>query len=322
MLKIPINDYLSQSERDEIVETLTDEQKKFILEKLKRGRKTLFANVLAKNKAGYLVDAGTNDIVDQWEFIDYLDAGPQWRTSSKLYCECGRLLRYQYIVRNGKTNEVMKFGINHFEEHTGIPSELAREIVRGIDRIDYELDEVLIKIRTHWTLGSEGIDHIPTDVIIPKDIKEHFEHDVPLLERQLIRLKDQIRMSIKNREQERLKALMVERERIARQREEEFAEKRQLIRKSFSIDQNIDLQKDYQLAIMVFLQELSDSQFMASEVCADLVHNHGAPKGTYSSGRYKIFPNVCKFLESLTDKGVLKFVEKQSKMDRMYRIVE
>ena len=322
MVKIPINDYLSQSERDEIVETLTDDQKKFILEKLKRGRKTLFANVLAKNKAGHLVDVGTNDIVDQWVFIDYLDAGPQWRVSSNLYCECGRLLRYQYIVRNGKTNEVMKFGINHFEEHTGIPSELAREIVKGINRIDYEMDEVLIKIRTHWTLGSEGIDHIPTDVIIPEDIKEHFEHDIPLLERQLIRLKDQIAIAMRNREQEQFKALMLEREKEARQQKEEFAAKRELIRQSFRVDQSVDLHEDYQLAIMFFLHELSDPQFMASEVCANLVHHHGAPEEIYSSGRYKIFPHVCKFLESLTEKEVLKFVGKQSNMDRMYSIVE
>lgn len=70
------------------------------------------------------------------------------------------------------------------------------------------------------------------------------------------------------------------------------------------------------------MHELSDPQFMASEVCANLVHHHGAPEEIYSSGRYKIFPHVCKFLESLTEKEVLKFVGKQSNMDRMYSIVE
>ena len=35
-------------------------------------------------------------------------------------------------------------------------------------------------------------------------------------------------------------------------RSEEFAAKRELIRQSFRVDQNVDLQEDYQLAIMVF----------------------------------------------------------------------
>src|SRR5690625_28421 len=322
MVNLQFNYYLSQSERDEIFETLTEGQKRFVTEKLKRGRKTLFANVLAKSKAGHLVDVEANDFASKWEFIDYLDAGSGWRINSKLFCECGRKLRYQYIVRNSKTNEVMKFGINHFEEHTGIPSELAREIVKGIERIDYEMDEVLIKIRNNWTIQSEGIDHIPSTVIIPKDITEHLEYDIPLLKRQLIRLKEQIRISLEIQEQKRLAALMVERDRIARKQKADFAEKRRQIRRKFNVDKSIELQEDYQLGIIVFLQELTVFQFWASEVCADLVTNHSAPKDTYSSGTYKIFPNVCKFLESLTEKGLLKFVEKQSNMDRMYSIVE
>lgn len=310
--------HLSQHERDEIFTNLTDKQKVFLTAQLKRGRKTLFANVLAKDKAGSFSD----DVASKWEFLDYLDAGPGWQTNAKLFCECGRTLRYQYIVKNSQTDEVMKFGITHFAEHTGISPELAKEIVRGVERIDYEMDEILMKILNGWTLKLEGIDYIPMEIVLPNDIKTHFEYDVPLLDRQVARLRGQIKSWIEIQEHQRLQAMMKESERIEKQRIKELSETRRQIQANFKVDKHVELQEEFQLAIMVYLQELTTARFSASEVCTDLVINHGAPKDRYSSGRYAIFPDVCRYLEALTEKGMLKFIEKKWNMDRMYERVE
>jgi hypothetical protein len=50
------------------------------------------------------------------------------------------------------------------------------------------MDELLYKIETNWQLNNE-IPMLPENYEIPKNIKEHLEADVPLLERQVRRLK-------------------------------------------------------------------------------------------------------------------------------------
>lgn len=119
--------HLTQDERDELLQHLDERQRTFINEYLKRGRKTVFANVLAKGKGGDVPDEDVEQVASQWELIDYIDAGPGWRKKPQLFCECGRPLRYQYVVLNKETSEVKKFGINHFEEHVGIPPHLVKE---------------------------------------------------------------------------------------------------------------------------------------------------------------------------------------------------
>src|SRR5699024_7951927 len=88
---------LTQNERNSIMATLNEKPQDFLQNLLKRSRRTHFANILAKGKAGI---EGTTEIAEQWEFIVYLDAGENWRLESELYCECGIKLRYQYVVKN------------------------------------------------------------------------------------------------------------------------------------------------------------------------------------------------------------------------------
>ena len=59
-------------------------------------------------------------------------------------CECGRPLRYQYIVEHKPTNEARRFGITHFEGHTGVSASIINEIKKGFNSIDYEQDELLL----------------------------------------------------------------------------------------------------------------------------------------------------------------------------------
>ncbi|UAL47992.1 hypothetical protein K7887_03220 [Sutcliffiella horikoshii] len=100
---------LSQSERDSLLETLSEPQKEFIVHFMKRGKRTQFSNLIAKWKAETKSGEGAEDTASNWELIDYIDAGPDW-SAAGLQCECGRKLRRQYIVSNTITGVTHKFG--------------------------------------------------------------------------------------------------------------------------------------------------------------------------------------------------------------------
>lgn len=126
--------YFSQEERDLRMKRLTESQRTYLTEELKRGKKTHYANVIGRLKG---------EEVASWYLIDYIDAGA---VSPHLKCECGKSLRYQYVIENKITGSILKFGITHFKEHSGFPEDVAREIAQGLQRVDYELDEILMRL--------------------------------------------------------------------------------------------------------------------------------------------------------------------------------
>ena len=78
-------------------------QKQFIDEYLIRGRKTVFANVLAKGKAGGVGETEIEKVANQWELQDFIDAGPSWRENPKLFCEmwsCTEVSIYRFKQGN------------------------------------------------------------------------------------------------------------------------------------------------------------------------------------------------------------------------------
>ncbi|EGR8733718.1 hypothetical protein I8C76_003397, partial [Listeria monocytogenes] len=61
----------------------------------------------------------------------------------KLYCECGRELKVQYIVKSPKTGKILKLGINHFADHLHVSPTVAASIHQGMTKVDLALDELL-----------------------------------------------------------------------------------------------------------------------------------------------------------------------------------
>ncbi|WP_047985482.1 hypothetical protein [Ornithinibacillus californiensis] len=163
---------LSQRERDLIFMRLNEKQTKYVHTQLKGLKQRIFEEKL-----------------DNWQLIDFLDAGPFWRREPWFYCECGKAIRYQYIIRNKETGEVKKIGMSHIQMHTGITPEQAREFRRAIMEIYDELGELLWKFNTGWSLEDEGIQHIPTDLEVPEYIQETLDLGLPLSYLQLCILK-------------------------------------------------------------------------------------------------------------------------------------
>ncbi|MFA9560589.1 DUF3895 domain-containing protein [Evansella sp. AB-rgal1] len=316
---------LTKEERDEIFQKLSDQQKDFIQNHVKRGKKTVFANAMAIDKGMVLPDNLHNDeleyLLDEWVLADYIDNG---FTNPDTPCECGRPLRYQYIVRHKSTNEVRRFGITHFEEHTGIPAEIVARIKSGFQKIDYELDELLVKVNSDWGLERE-IPNIPDDFVFPKEMKAHVDADVPLLDRQVKRLKQQVMSVLNSPDREGVeleersprvkesKPQVVEPVAITLFSEEEIPAPK--------VEKDIApyaLGVEYRDAVQKYLEEGVSSARIITEL---LIKNNGAPSKRFSTSKPKIYMAVCFYLDLLVSQEVAVHIGEQGQEDRYYKLV-
>lgn len=83
---------LDDTTRSNIFASLTEKQKDFLQQHVKRGKKTTFANVMALDKGIVLpnnaTDAEIQAILDEWILIEYIDNGER---NANTPCECGRI---------------------------------------------------------------------------------------------------------------------------------------------------------------------------------------------------------------------------------------
>ncbi|KEK17887.1 hypothetical protein BAMA_10390 [Bacillus manliponensis] len=325
---------LSKEEREGILNSISSKQKEFIQEHVKRGKKTVFANIMAKDKGVVLPANATNEelemLLDEWVLEEYIDNG---FVNPETKCECGRPLRYQYIVKHKRTNEVRRFGIDHFEQHTGIPGSIVREIKQGFYEIDYEMDELLFKINNSWSI-SEVFPTIPDNYIFPKDIATHLEAEVPLLDRQIKRLRDQIREFLLRRENQK------EQQEQDADEQDEFDYKLTNEDEQFSFglfDENVEFtkqnirnrsgyNKQESSSLSSYLKDealnyIKNNVSSARVICELLIKNHGAYSQRYTTGKPKIYVSVCSYLDSLVQDNILT-VEKPDITDRAYQLID
>lgn len=185
---------LSLEERDRLMELLTEEQLRFVHESLVRGRRTHFARQLAEGKCQFIPeDAEPEELdgfIEEWDYIGFTDSGA---ISTHTKCECGRSLRYQHKVMHVPSGTIRYFGIDHLQLHTGIDAGVINAIMRGFDILDNELHEVLIKHRDGWRLEHYMYLPLPEELMLPRDIREQIDAGLPLLDRQLLRLRAKLR---------------------------------------------------------------------------------------------------------------------------------
>ncbi len=185
---------LTIEERDLTMENLTAEQRDFIHNRLVRGRRTLFARQLARKKCQFIPeDAEFEDIegfIEEWDYIGFTDSG---EVSPLTKCECGRSLRYQHRVKHLPTHTIRYLGIEHLQQHTGIDAKAVALILKGFDVLDAEMNEVLHKVRSGWRLDEHIFLPLPSGLNVPQDIQEQIDAGLPLLGRQLIRLRGRLR---------------------------------------------------------------------------------------------------------------------------------
>ena len=322
---------LTSTQRDELFSDLTNEQQTYVMNFLKRGKKTAFANVIARSK-GRMIPSGATDeeirmLLDDWILEDYIDAG---FVSDDLKCECGRSLRYQYVVRHAKTGETRRFGINHFEEHTGLPASIVREVVKGFMEIDYELDELLLKRQNGYPTYD-----IPEGLNLPQDIEQPLSLNLPLLDLQEKRLNSLIRSYREEKEALQRGSNTVEQVVNPKSNQEEpkpeeelqgafdlFAEDVQepLQEKTSEKPKETyfvgDLSFTTQEEVDSYIQQGMESALM---ICELLIKEGKVQDKRYSTKKPKIYYAVCTYLDSFVASGSMS-VEPIGREDRIYRL--
>jgi hypothetical protein len=186
--------YLSREERLRIMEPLTNNQKDFLQTYVRRGMATVYARKLA----GYLSDkdqarAVVETFMDNWDFVGHVYVSDDnWRAAGLRCSVCGRSLREQYTIQHKQTGEVLHLGESHFAVHTGLPEFVVKQITKEMGQIDYELDELLMKIRDGWVMPFPIPDGFswPDDLL---DLKNQLDLGLPLLDKQLDRLRTYLR---------------------------------------------------------------------------------------------------------------------------------
>lgn len=286
---------LDNTTRSNIFDSLTEKQKDFLQQHVKRGKKTAFANVMALDKGIVLPEHATDTeiqtILDEWVLIEYIDNG---EINANTPCECGRPLRYQYIVQHQTTKETRRFGITHFAEHTGLPAHIVKQIKDGFAAIDYGRDELLVKLQNHWCLDDE-LSHFPNGFIIPTNLKQQLDAGIPLLDTQFKRLRKEISLFLQelhapSRQVESINDIGM----ASDSNEQVVLDLFQEIGYSIEQQENVswELTYEHQKAIEYYLQKGVSSAWVLSEL---LVKEHNSPKGRYATRKPKMYVPVCMY---------------------------
>lgn len=300
---------LPKSKQDSVFENLSEEQQQFISSKVKRGKKTAFAQIMAKEKGYVLPMNATEDeiemLLDDWILIDYVDEGSNWKNTSTSFCECGLKLRYQYVVQHKKTRDTKRFGETHFKEHSNFDDKLINDIRNGFRTIDYEFDEIIFKILNGW--DNTIVKDLPFE--LPNDIQLYIHHDIPLLDRQI----------------ETLKSLK------SKYRNEIDRPKRE-INDNFDADKDITIGNVFQQEFFSFdipngdnsnsiaFSYLENGVESTRLICELLIKNHGYPKKRFSSGKPTFYIDIVSEFLELVENEIIEIKEIVEQDDVLFHI--
>lgn len=307
---------LSEDERDLLLSRLNEDQVHFLKEELKRGKRTVFANVIAKQKGLQIPEIATFEdverMVDSWIMVGYVDAG---YVSSELKCECGRSLRFQYHVINKQSGEEYKFGIDHLELHTGIDARTVAEIRNGFSKIDLELDEILLKLDAGWSLTVESLPHYD-HLVLPHDIQRHLELQLPLLDRQISRIRRLLTEFARERRQALIDSQVKTIDTPSSKQEKELDLFTLMDPDPVApVTGGDELTDEKKQAILSYLEEGVQS----ARIISELLIKHGKTSDSrFITGSPKIFVEVCWFIESFIPNKQCKLISVEHH-DRIYQ---
>lgn len=304
---------LSVEERDRIFQRLNEQQQQYLMEGMNRSRRTIFANELAKQKGSVVADGASYEdvehLIDSWIYTGYIDAGA---VSNDYRCECGRPLRYQHIVEHKQTGEVLKFGINHLQEHLKLDPQTVSAIKKGFDVIDYELDDILTKYAAEWSL--DQLSSPPIEFDLPQDMQDHLSLDLPLLDRQIATL----RMMIQKQERRNIQNFV-----YAPPAKDAYPTPKKTAEHLFDMplatsDRSTSTHELSSYLKPIVLEYLQSGVQSVRVMCELLIkHKHISAK-RFMTGKPDIYGYVCIYIEEeLVQNGVCRFIE-GNMQDRQY----
>lgn len=83
-----------------------------------------------------------------WQFVT-VNENPYYHQplhdDCKLFCMCGREVKYQYILLSETSGEHLALGSVHFSQHLGVQPAVALQVQQGRQTIDRGIDRLLLK---------------------------------------------------------------------------------------------------------------------------------------------------------------------------------
>lgn len=196
---------LSSEDREEIFNTMTDFQIDVIMD-----------HVMYRVKSELLTASFWKGI--HWELLGvnydrlYRKKLNQRKYRPSLYCECGRSLKYQYVVKSKETGEILELGKECFTQRTGIPERIAEEIYNSRNKINIFQDEILNAYKFRERFPIELYNEIHLNKVDDKwspyynrKILDFKKADLPLFHRDKAKLEnDLIEYKVRKRQLKRL----------------------------------------------------------------------------------------------------------------------
>jgi len=264
-----------------------------------------------KIEAFQLALAEYRDAIGEWDMTDFQDAGTDWRETSTLKCDCGRILRYQYTVTNRLTAEIHNFGIHHLQAETGFSDQAIRGIGKYLNAADREIEEVEQRLKENWSLRFD----IPESLEIPDELRSTLNDGLPLSKRgeeQLVKL-------VIDAQRQEWRSLPPQDKPIA-----EYESK------SLNLFGELDTTNDTRPSGPFDLKE-SEKAFVigmlksgvgSSMVIAEELHKAGHSTERFLTGRTKLYPLCVLYMDSLVEEGRAILLQKFGLQDRMYKLAE
>lgn len=244
---------LSAEEREQQLSVLTIEQRNFLENEMKRGRRTVFENVMREEKITALksiditLQEDEMNVVD-WLISDYNDFGPGNLDGR---CACGRRLRYMFTVEHQVTRTKIQYGKDHLSAFLNIEVNEIDGVINELDKIDYELDELLWKINNN-VYYHEYYNRIPDKTVVSGSIKKHFEMNIPFLDRQINRLNKYFEKQMEALEEEQRK---IQREVDLEERQKERRRNEELLQEKKKIEATLEAGRKAQREIEIKRQQ-------------------------------------------------------------------
>lgn len=250
------------------------------------------------------------DTIGEWDITDFKDAGPDWRETSNLKCDCGRLLRYQYTVMNRINSQQHRFGITHLKAETGFSDSAINAINRYLNHAEREIEEVEQRLADNWTLNVK----IPETLVLPEELQQLIDEGVPLSRKEEAWLAELLREA-QLKEWKKQRSVSKDNSHLNRQpvgiSKEEVYRQYEAQRTGL-----FDLLNNERR----FVDELLENGVGSAMVIAEELHKHVNYPGRYSTGRSRLYPLCVFYLEHLVAKGKAALVQNLDIEDRIYEI--
>lgn len=249
---------LTADMRAQKLAALREDQRQFLNDYLRRGKRTAFDNFMQNEKVTAIRSAdeialtAEELVAADWTIIHFIDYGENNRSGK---CACGRALRYEFTVEHTVTKKKIRYGKEHLSQFLNIEVRDVDALLGTVEQFDHELDELLAKFERE-DFGFELFEQLPNKEQVPASILRHIELEIPLLDYQRRKLTSLLHTQI----EEKLKVLEIaEAERDAKA----FAEAKRYAALQMEIVAQEQQRRDAQLAQIAAYEEQQQAQMNA-----------------------------------------------------------